>query len=250
MLLPRGSPPLISPIYFVAPFTIILRTYTNHRDKTVAISKANTVKAEPSKAKTVKVEPSKEHPLPYDTYPDETHTFSDDLTLAANTAELLEALGAPIEVDADTLEKEKKLLAAVMKDQSTRNLTSLPAAIGAASFIRAYGQSLAADITQVRSALTNKLLEIADCGDTKYELRAIELLGKHSDIGLFTDRSEININYNTPESLEAAIKERVKRLLNADVIDIKPLGMDLAEELGLTAIEEGSWEDVEADGAD
>ena len=216
----------------------------------MAISKANTVKAEPSKAKTVKVEPSKEHPLPYDTYPDETHTFSDDLTLAANTAELLEALGAPIEVDADTLEKEKKLLAAVMKDQSTRNLTSLPAAIGAASFIRAYGQSLAADITQVRSALTNKLLEIADCGDTKYELRAIELLGKHSDIGLFTDRSEININYNTPESLEAAIKERVKRLLNADVIDIKPLGMDLAEELGLTAIEEGSWEDVEADGAD
>lgn len=196
------------------------------------------------KEKTVKVTPDEEHPVPYDTYPDETLTLTDELTVAANTAELLEALGAPIEVDPNTLEKEKKLLDAVVRDQKKKEITSLPAAIGAASFLRAYGQSLAFDINQVRSALTNKLLEIADCGDTKYELRAIELLGKHSDIGLFTERSEININYNSPESLEAAIKERVKRLLNADVVDIKPLGMDLEEELGLTAIEEGEWEEV------
>lgn len=198
-----------------------------------------------SKAKTVRVAPEETHPLPYDTYPDTPATFADELTIAANTAELLEALGAPIEVDPQTLEKEKKLLDAVVRDQKKGEIKTLPAALGAASFIRAYGQSLAIDINQVRSALTNKLLEIADCGDTKYELRAIELLGKHSDIGLFTERSEININYNSPESLEAAIKERVKRLLNADVIDIKPLGMDLEEELGLTAIEEGDWEEVE-----
>jgi hypothetical protein len=85
----------------------------------------------------------------------------------------------------------------------------------------------------VRTALTNKLLEIADCGEIKYELKAIELLGKHSDVGLFTERSEINVNYNSPEGLEKAITDRVKRLLNADVIDMKPLGMDLDEELGI-----------------
>jgi hypothetical protein len=76
-------------------------------------------------------------------------------------------------------------------------------------------------------------MEIADCGDIKFELKAIELLGKHSDIGLFTERSEINVNYTSSESLEKAITERVKRLLNADVIDMKPLGMDLDEELGI-----------------
>jgi hypothetical protein len=199
-----------------------------------------------SKAKTIEVTPSTEHPVPYDDYPDETLTLTDELAVAANTAELLEALGAPVEVDRETLAKEKKLLDAVVRDQKKGEIKTLPAAIGAASFLRAYGQSLAIDINQVRSALTNKLLEIADCGDIKYELRAIELLGKHSDIGLFTERSEININYNSPESLEAAIKERVKRLLNSNITDIKPLGMDLEEELGLTAIEEGEWEDVEA----
>jgi hypothetical protein len=76
-------------------------------------------------------------------------------------------------------------------------------------------------------------MEIADCGDIKHELKALELLGKHSDIGLFTERSEITINYNSPEALETAIKERIKRLLNADVIDVTPVGMDLDEELGI-----------------
>ena len=101
-------------------------------------------------------------------------------------------------------------------------------------------------MSQARAALTNKLLEIADCGDIKHELKAIEMLGKHSDIGLFTDRSEININYNSPESLEAAIKERVKRLLNADIIDVTPLGMDLDEELGVYEREiDAEFEEVE-----
>jgi hypothetical protein len=64
-------------------------------------------------------------------------------------------------------------------------------------------------------------------------LKALELLGKHSDIGLFTERSEITINYKTPEDLESAIKDRVKRLLNAEVIDITPIGADLDEVLGV-----------------
>ena len=64
-------------------------------------------------------------------------------------------------------------------------------------------------------------------------LASLFLLGKHSDIGLFTDRSEITINYKNPEDLENAIKERVKRLLNADVLDVTPLSADLDEELGV-----------------
>ena len=138
---------------------------------------------------------------------------------------------------------DPRLLDDVLDKQNTKNLKNLPTAYGAAAFLKAYGQSRALDVDGVRAALTNKLLEIADCGETKFELKAIELLGKHSDIGLFTERTEINVNYNSPESLEAAIKERVKRLLNADIIDMKPLGMDLDEELGL--IEVGEFTEVE-----
>lgn len=182
----------------------------------------------------VKLEPSDEYPVPFDTSDEELDAFADRLASFANTAELLEELGAPVEATKGSLTEEAALIDKAIKDQTVTPLKkSLPAALGASAFLKAYGQSRALDIDTVRAALTNKLLEIADCGEIKYELKAIELLGKHSDIGLFTERSEVTVNYNNPESLEAAIKERVKRLLNAEVIDMKPLGMDLDEELGI-----------------
>ena len=114
---------------------------------------------------TVKIEPTDEYPVPYDTSEEELDNFADKLASAANTAELLVELGAPVEVDPATLAEEKKLLDSVIDKQKTAPLKNLPTALGAASFLRAYGQSRALDIDQVRAALTNKLLEIADCGE-------------------------------------------------------------------------------------
>jgi hypothetical protein len=73
---------------------------------------------------------------------------------------------------------------------------------------------------------------LADNGDPKIELKALELLGKHSDIGLFTERSEITVHHTTSTSLENSIKDRIKRLLNTDVSDITPLD-DLDAQLGM-----------------
>ena len=181
---------------------------------------------------TTKIEPTKDKPVPYDTSDDTVPTLLEELAVAGNTAELKVELGAPLEISEADAEREKKLLEAVVKDKSTKNLTNQTTAFAAAAFLRTYGSSLALDVGEARSAITNKLMEIANCGDTRYELKALELLGKHSDIGLFTERSEVTINYKNPEDLENAIKERVKRLLNADVIDVTPLGVDLDEELG------------------
>lgn len=182
---------------------------------------------------TIKVTPTNAHPLPFDMEEPQLDSFLEEISVAASTAEMLEELGAPVEVDSTTLDREKALIDAVVKKQHVAPLQNYPTALAASSFLKTYGQNLAFDVHQVRAALTNKLMEIADCGEIKYELKALELLGKHSDISLFTERSEITINYNSPDALEAAIKERVKRLLNADVIDITPAGMDLDEELGV-----------------
>ena len=180
----------------------------------------------------VKVEPTDEHPIPFSLDEEEPEDYLDQVAIAANTADILEELGAPIEVDDKTLKKEKALIKSALKDKNADALRTYPAAMAASAFIKNYGHNLAHDVMEVRAALTNKLLEIANCGDTKFELRALELLGKHSDIGLFTDRSEITINYKSPEALETAIKERVKRLLKAEVIDMPVLSEDLDDELG------------------
>jgi hypothetical protein len=181
----------------------------------------------------VNVEPTTDHPIPFDLSPQEPATFIEEVQVAGATAELLAELGAPLEVDEHTADREKKLLEAVIKNKKTEPLQQVNTAFAAAAFLRTYGQTMAFDVAQARAAITAKLMEIANCGDTKHELRALELLGKHSDIGIFTERSEITINYKDPTDLENAIKERVKRLLNADIIDVTPIGVNLDEELGV-----------------
>ena len=178
---------------------------------------------------TVKVEPTKDHKVPYDLADEKPSTLLEEMAVAGNTAELQESLGASLDISEGDVEREKELLRAVAESKKPTNLSNQTTAFAAAAFLRAYGQQLAMDAAQARAAITNKLMEIADCGDTRYELKALELLGKHSDIGIFTERSEITINYKNPEELEKAIKERVKNLLNATVVET----VSLDDQLGV-----------------
>jgi hypothetical protein len=180
----------------------------------------------------VDIEPSDDYPVPYSDTDEVPESFEDRLIAAANTAELQHALGA--ELDDGELEDviNSDLLAAAIESKNKRALKTPALALASASFLREYGARVALDVATTRSAITHKLMELANCGDPKYELKALELLGKHSDIGLFTERSEITINYKDPADLENAIKERVKRLLNAELIDITPNRISIEEELG------------------
>ena len=203
----------------------------------------------------VQVEPTDDHPVPYDLSEEKPATLIDEIAVAGNTAELQVEMGAPLEVTEADAAREKELLEAVANAQKPANLTNQTTAFAAAAFLRTYGAQLAMDAAQARAAITHKLMEIADCGDPRYELKALELLGKHSDIGIFTERSEITINYKSPEELEKAIKDRVKTLLNASLVDVEPLDTqlgigdrddmvkDLSQTLGI--IEEDEDEDID-----
>lgn len=185
----------------------------------------------------VKVRPTGEHPMPYNMVDEAPGTFMEEVAVAGNTAELQVALGADLGMkDYNARNGQAALLRDALATENAAPLKGLPVAYAAASFLREYASRLALDVASVRSAVTNKLLELANCGDPKFELRALELLGKHSDIGLFTERSELTINYKTPEDLENAIKERVKRLLNANIVDVTPVYDTLEAELGVSML--------------
>lgn len=181
----------------------------------------------------INVEPASSHPVPYNTSDEKSVTFKDELTVTANTVDLLEGLGMQVEASPADVERTKRLVADAIAGQKTSVFQQPTAAFAAREFLKAYGNQLAMDVHEVRSAVTAKLMELANCGDPKFELKALELLGKHSDIGLFTERSEITVNYKSSGDLENAIKERVRRLLNADIVDITPIGDDLDTELGV-----------------
>ena len=169
---------------------------------------------------TINIEPTKDIPPPYDTADVETSSFAEELAVVANTQDLLDQLGPPPEITQEDAVKTAGLLDKAVKTQNKAALASPPVAFAAREFLRVYSGRIAAEMNDVRAALTNKLLELANCGDPRFELKALELLGKHSDIALFTERSEVTVTYKNSSDLEDAIKERVKRLLNAK--DITP----------------------------
>jgi hypothetical protein len=187
----------------------------------------------------ITIEPTDEYPMPYSLEAEKSSTFMEELAVAANTVEVQVSLGADLGLSTDDMERQTRLIEEAVKNKKSSALKSPITAFAAAAFLRTYSQSLALDVAALRSAIANKLMEIANCGDPRYELKALELLGKHSDVGLFTERSEITINYKNPEDLENEIKERVKRLLNASVVGTVEFGGSLDDELvSLDAIPE------------
>jgi len=185
----------------------------------------------------VSIEPTAEYKLPYDTTAEKPLTFQDELTVTANTMDILEELGMSIEMSQEAAEQATQLVKQAIKDKATIPLQQVGVAFAAKEFIRQYANQLATDVGEVRSAITAKLLELANCGDPRFELKALELLGKHSDVGLFTERSEVIIHYKNSTDLEEAIRERVRRLLNADVTDVTSLADTLDEELRVDDID-------------
>lgn len=179
----------------------------------------------------IPVEPTADHPMPFDIDDEQPKTHRDSISVASNTVDLIEELGGNIDFSNEDLARAQKLVTGTDKPNSPRHITSSSEAKAAHALIKKFDFTAFQDALQARNFITNKLITLADCGDPKLELKALELLGKHSDIGLFTERSEITITHTTSEALENSIKDRIKRLLNSDVTDIAPLD-DLDLQLG------------------
>lgn len=190
----------------------------------------------------IEIQPSADKPLPFDLSDEQPKTHADSIAIAANTVDLVERLGASLDFDAKDFQAAAALATGKVKPNAPTTISKTGTAKVLAVAIKEYDFQVFADVQQARNFVTNKLVKMADCGDPKLELKALELLGKHSDIGLFTERSEITVHHTTSKGLEDSIKERVKRLMNADVTDVLPLD-DLDAHLG--PMREGEFTDTE-----
>lgn len=109
-----------------------------------------------------------------------------------------------------------------------------------------FGHAVVERAVQIRHLVTNKLLLESANPDPKIRIRALELLGKISDVGLFTERSEVTITHQSTDELKAKLREKFDKLRRKlDVVDVdvvndtqKPslLG-NLDEDLGIPAPE-------------
>jgi len=80
---------------------------------------------------------------------------------------------------------------------------------------------------RLRAYTTNKLIEESENPDPKVRIKALELLGKVKDVGLFTEKIEITHKTKTDEELEAEIRQRLEVYMGpADVVDAEEVPVE------------------------
>ena len=127
------------------------------------------------------------------------------------------------------------------KKASHKNISTLtPASLVLTnSILQEFGHSVAESATQIRHLVTNKLLLESENADPRIRMRALELLGKISDVGVFAEKAEVPITHQSTEDLREKLRSKLEKLVNpaeideAVVIEHEELGqIDLDEELG------------------
>lgn len=146
--------------------------------------------------------------------------------IACNTALELNNRGMPIQVDQEDEIFAQKMLKEEISIPASYNF-SAGTAVKLGALLQEYDVEVAKSAAQLRTVSTNKLIELLDDPDPKVRLKAIELIGKIADVGLFAERTEITINHKTTVELEQELAKLV-----SDYVDVetKLVSNDDAEE--------------------
>lgn len=167
---------------------------------------------------------------------------------ACRSALLLEKHGLDLEPTATDKEVAAALTTAYAEDpERTSKLTSnvrastLTAAslINIRDYLDEYGKAVVTHAVEMRHLVTNRLLEESRHPDARIRVRALELLGKHSDVGLFTEKQEVTITHQTTDELKERLRSKLQKLIRkqeepADAVIVGGEIIDVDAELGLS----------------
>lgn len=189
--------------------------------------------------------PELSHPLPSD----EAATLSLHEKTAAlfKTVEFMEAFGPPTEATEEDRVRARAAFhasveaAADAADPAKLPTTTLANTPGSVRHLKEilseYDHVVVKSAVQIRTFVTNRLIEESTNPDAKIRMRALELLGKIGDVGLFIERTEVTVKHKTTIELQSSIKERITRLLQAkserekaqEITDVQPKAVSLKE---------------------
>lgn len=129
------------------------------------------------------------------------------MEVPAETSDDLEAAATMTSAYASNPEATSKAVtnqrAATLTPASLRNLRV---------YLDEFGQAVVQGAVELRHLVTNRLLQESDNPDPRIRIRALELLGKISDVGLFTDRTEVTITHQTTEDLKEKLRAKLTKL--------------------------------------
>jgi hypothetical protein len=94
----------------------------------------------------------------------------------------------------------------------------------AVGMVTAYQWKFVEQAESLRSMSVAKIVKETDHPDARIRLKALELLGKVTEVALFTDRISVKSEEVSDEELDARIKEKLGRYMGAvDVVDVEEI---------------------------
>lgn len=146
---------------------------------------------------------------------------------AAKTAkDILRRSGAPdIEVtDEDAAIAESMFMSQVMGDGSAvtpQKMQKPETVLKLEALVQEYDWRVIQHADQIRMLVTNKLLGLSDHRDPKVQLKAVELLGKLADVGMFVEKQEITYKQKSDAEIESALREKLGLLIEGEFTTVQ-----------------------------
>lgn len=122
---------------------------------------------------------------------------------------------------------------------SATDLTNPTVIFQTKTILDEYSAAVVESALQLRNLVTNKLVLLSDNKDPRVQLKALEMLGKISDVGLFTEKTEITMRHRPTEELEQMLRERLTKVIEGSAFEpntaTRNLEMDVTDVTGRDA---------------
>jgi hypothetical protein len=169
------------------------------------------------------------------------HAAPEDLFDAqVSTAQFLEELGvvddeeakstAAANVARETFQAVTTTHTDQDKRQALLNLKTPAAVQHLVGMLTAYDWQFVEQAKEIRGYAVAQIIEETKHPDAKVRLRALEMLGKVTEVALFTERVEVKKVELSDQELDQKIKERLNKFSKVlDVVDIKAVQDDIED---------------------
>ena len=97
------------------------------------------------------------------------------------------------------------------------------------AMLNEYDVEVVRNAAQVRNYVKMRLLMLTGSDKESTQLKALELLGKMSDVGAFVERMEINVTHRTTEELQAELASKLSSYMDG-IIDVEAKSLAVPEE--------------------
>jgi|GEM_PF-3183337 len=206
----------------------------------------------------IHVSPELTVPIPVDLTPQEAKSLYEQAKAAFNTAEFLYSNGLKLRPDKkeDQAAQREAAKQATGSPDAQRRPFNAKTALWLNDLLDKYNNAVVEDTIRLKTYVTTRLVEESDpvslgqkAGD---RLRALESLGRLTQLGMFADKLEVNVSHKSTDELKQELAKKLNRYMGLaeevpaqeikQIEEKKPITIDLNKKLG--KVELGGGDDI------